>query len=230
MSNEFSPKVEKIVQDYLNQIGSCLKDLPKQEKEELIRELYSHIYEAYDSDPTEDEIERISNVFEKMGEPTEVFSTKIPSALKKISKQRKFPLFYLSALLIAILAFPLGLSGTVLLLCIAIFVPILVFVYYLLASVFLVTGPLFAIASVIQIVDPNYLSEYIKMFDMISNRRVGGIVGLISSILLIAIGLGLFRLGRRIFRGIRFLIKLFTQRIQERRDRRRFVSEQSEYY
>lgn len=74
MSNEFSETVDKIVENYLSRFNLRLKSFPKQDRDELVKEIHSHIYESFSNDPTENEVERIFNVLDKLGEPDDVIA------------------------------------------------------------------------------------------------------------------------------------------------------------
>ena len=67
MPNEFSETVDKIVKNYLNRFNLRLKSFPEQDRDELVNEIHSHIYESFTNDPTENEVERIFNVLDKLG-------------------------------------------------------------------------------------------------------------------------------------------------------------------
>ena len=112
--NNFSEPVEKIVNNYLKRLKKHLKGLPDKDKEELLKEVHSHIYESFINDPAENEIERIFIVLDKLGEPAEVVSSRMPAAIVTMGKKKKLPLYILSGILIALFGIPLGLTGKVL--------------------------------------------------------------------------------------------------------------------
>jgi uncharacterized membrane protein len=51
MSHEFSETVDKIVTNYLNRFKKRLKSFPEQDRDELVKEIHSHIYESFENDP-----------------------------------------------------------------------------------------------------------------------------------------------------------------------------------
>ena len=69
MTNELNEQVRKIVENYLGRLRRHLKGLPEGDSEELVREIYSHIYDSYSENATEDEVERILDVLDRLGEP-----------------------------------------------------------------------------------------------------------------------------------------------------------------
>ena len=92
MGNNFSDSVGKIVNNYLDRIKPHLKGLEDADQEELVKEVYSHIYESFINDPTENEIDRIFNVLNKLGEPAEVVSSRISTSMVSMGKKKKLPL------------------------------------------------------------------------------------------------------------------------------------------
>ena len=57
MVNNYSDSVEKIVNNYLNRLKAKLTGFSDSDRQELLKEIQSHIYESYVHDTTEDEIE-----------------------------------------------------------------------------------------------------------------------------------------------------------------------------
>ena len=182
MANNFSPSVEKIVNDYLKRLKLHLKRFPEKDKEELIKEVYSHIYESFISDPTEDEIDRILNVLNKLGEPSEAVSSRMSTAMVSMGKRRKLPLYSLAGVTIALFGVPLGIGGFAFLLGVLITVAALIFSYYITAFSFVIAGWVGLIAAIIKIVDPSFLERYeIEAFTLFPDPTLSGVVGIIIS-------------------------------------------------
>ena len=55
MNHELSDQVQSIVDNYLGRMRNHLRGLPEEDREELVLEIYSHIYESYVEAGTEDE-------------------------------------------------------------------------------------------------------------------------------------------------------------------------------
>ena len=53
MTNDFGEQVGKIVTNYMERLKNQLKGFPQEDRDELVKEIHSHIYESYKSDPTE---------------------------------------------------------------------------------------------------------------------------------------------------------------------------------
>ena len=230
MTNNFSPSVEKIVNDYLKRLKLHLKGFPEKDKEELVKEVYSHIYESFVSDPTEDEIDRILNVLNKLGEPNEVVSSRMSTAMVSMGKKRKLPLYILAGVTIALFGVPLGIGGFAFLLGILITVGALIFAYYITAFSLVVAGWVGLIAAIIKIVDPGILDRYgIETMTFFADPTLSGIVGIVVSIICVALGFFMFWLGKYMMSGIRFLFSLPMEKVKEARERRRLKMARSKY-
>ena len=230
MTNNFSPSIEKIVNDYLKRLKLHLKGFPEKDKEELVKEVYSHIYESFVSDPTEDEIDRILNVLNKLGEPTEVVSSRMSTAMVSMGKKRKLPLYILAGVTIALFGVPLGIGGFAFLLGILITVGALIFAYYITAFSLVVAGWLGLIAAIIKIVDPGILDRYgIETMTFFADPTLSGVIGIVASIICAALGFFMFWLGKYMMQGIRFLFSLPMEKVKEARERRRLKMVRSKY-
>ena len=62
MTHELNDQVQSIIENYLGRMRNHLKGLPDADREELVLEIYSHIYESYAEASTEDEVQRILQV------------------------------------------------------------------------------------------------------------------------------------------------------------------------
>jgi uncharacterized membrane protein len=230
MTNNFSPSIEKIVNDYLKRLKLHLKGFPEKDKEELVKEVYSHIYESFVSDPTEDEIDRILNVLNKLGEPTEVVSSRMSTAMVSMGKKRKLPLYILAGITIALFGVPLGIGGFAFLLGLLITVGALIFAYYITAFSLVVAGWLGLIAAIIKIVDPGILDRYgIETMTFFADPTLSGVIGIVASIICAALGFFMFWLGKYMMQGIRFLFSLPMEKVKEARERRRLKMVRSKY-
>ena len=73
--------VAKIVNDYLERVKSQLRLVPAHDQGEFLREIESHLYEAYQQTPGDDDVTRILTVLRNFGEPAEVVSDRLPGAM-----------------------------------------------------------------------------------------------------------------------------------------------------
>ena len=221
MVNNYSDSVEKIVNNYLNRLKAKLTGFSDSDRQELLKEIQSHIYESYVHDTTEDEIERIFNVLDRLGEPAEVISSRMPETMVRVGKKRKLPFLILLGALIGLFGIPLGLGGIALLFGIVITVASLVLSYYILTFSFIISGWLGFIASILRLFFPDFLDRFdIVAFNMFDDPTLDGIVGMGISLGCAALGVIMLLLGRHVWRGFTFLLRYPFEKIHERRQRR----------
>ncbi len=221
MPNEFSETVDKIVENYLNRFNLRLKSFPEQDRDELVKEIHSHIYESFTNDPTENEVERIFNVLDKLGEPADVISSRMPEAMVSMGKKKKRPLYILAGVFIALFGLPLGVGGVAVLFGLVVTLLALIFSYYIVAFSLTFAGWIGAIISVIKIINPYFLDSYIDWTPLVSDPTLNGIISLSVSLITAAMGILLFWFGQYIMRGIKFLISLPFEKIKEIKRKRR---------
>jgi uncharacterized membrane protein len=202
----FSESVEKIVDNYLHRLKNYLKGLPDKDQEELVKEIHSHIYESYTANPKEDEIERIFEVLDRLGEPAEVVSSRMSDSMVTMGKKRRRPLYILAGVLIGIFGIPLGLGGVALIIGLLAALGGLLLAYFVTAFSFVIAGWLAFVASLIQIFRPDILPEYIHIYsDVIQDPQLAGVAGAVTAIVLTAAGLGMLFLGKRMLEGLGYL-------------------------
>ena len=76
-----------------------------------MREIQSHVYEAYQQMPGEDDVARIFAVLRNLGEPGEVVADRLPGAMVRSGTRRNLPLYVAGGILIALFGIPLGFGG-----------------------------------------------------------------------------------------------------------------------
>lgn len=231
MNHHYPDTVQKIVNDYLGRVKQHLKGMPDNDRDESVREIESHIYESYMSDSTADEVERILNVLRKFGEPSKVFSDKIPAQVVNMGKKRNLPLYILAGVLIGLFGLPIGVGGISALFGLAGAVLALILAYFITAGSFIVAGLAGMVVSIIRIVDPVYLDHIVEFFGgevannfYFSSPVAEGIVGLFVSMMVGAVGVLLLIFGRYIFRGIHFLFNMTVEKIKDFRRKRKPVA------
>ena len=219
MTNGLSGPVAQIVDNYLARLRKGLKGFPTQDQEELVKEIHSHIYESFQNDPTTNEVERILNVLDKLGEPGVVISTRMPSAMVKLGKKKKLPFYILAGFLITIFGLPLGLGGLSLALGIIITVLALILTFYVGAFSLILGGWLSALVMAVRIFSPGFLHPWVNSYPIVSNPTLNSLIYILGSLLVAAMGLGFLWLGTRMMRGVRFVFRFLFEKIKNSRKR-----------
>ena len=223
MSNDFSEPVGKIVDNYLRKLKTHLKGLPANDQEELVKEIRSHIYDSFRSDATENEVDRILKVLDKLGEPADIISSRMSPAMMKMGKKKKLPLYILAGITIALFGVPLGLGGISLLLAFFLTILTLVFSYYLIAGSLLICGWLGMIVSILVFINPNFLDflgPEVQLSPLTPDPTLNAVISLALSVVLSVVGIVLIWLGKYMMRGIRFLFHLTFEKIRGFRKKR----------
>jgi uncharacterized membrane protein len=214
MANGFSGPVAQIVDNYLARLKKGLKGIAPKDQEELVKEIHSHIYESFRSDPTEDEVARILKVLDKLGEPATVISARMPEAMVTLGKKKKLPFLILAGVLIALFGVPLGTSALGLAAGLIIGVLGFIIAFYVLAFSMILTGWLSAVIMTIRLFRPEFLEPYMDIFPIVSDPTLNTVIYILGALLIAAIGLGLLWLGTRMMRGVRFVFRLLFEKFR----------------
>ncbi len=212
----FPLQAEKIVTDYLERMSHRLKGMPEGDRRDFLSEIRSHIFESYVNEAGSDETDRILAVLRRLGEPTEVISSWMPQTIGLGGKKKKAPLYILAAILVALFGLPLGIGA------LAVMVGLLAALFGLLVSYFatavclVVAGFAGAVASAIAIVAPglifsiNHLAapDTVQSGLFQQNPELAGILGLIVSLIITALGLLMLWSSKHVWRGLRFVTSL----------------------
>jgi hypothetical protein len=241
--------VAKIVNDYFERVKSQLRLVPVREREEFLREIQSHVYEAYQqacqqaSQQTQgdDDVARILVVLRNFGEPSEVVSDRLPGAMVRSGSKRNLPLYVLGGILIGLFGIPLGFGGVgVLVGLLAALAGILV-AYFAAAGSILLVGGIFTLLAFIRFALPDVWDKLVMLgviqingpvaeyFDRLTPPEQALLMILIATVFAAA-GLGLLWLGKYMLRGMRFLLSLtfdWTRRFAQT-VRRKFRRDQRE--
>lgn len=220
MANGFSGPVAQIVDNYLERLKKGLKGIPAKDQDELVKEINSHIYEAFRSDPTPDEVARILKVLDKLGEPANVISTRMPEAMVTLGKKKKLPFLILAGLLIAFFGVPLGLGGLGAAVGIIIGLLGLVLAFYVVAFSLILTGWLTAIALAIRAFKPDFLEPYMNIYPLVSDPTLNLVIYIIGALIMAGVGFGMLWLGTRLMRGMRFVFRFLAGKIRTWRQRK----------
>lgn len=216
MSPEYPKAVELIVADYLDKLRMHVKALPPGDREEMLREIESHIFESYLNEPGDDEVDRILRVLRKLGEPADVMAARVPDTMVAMGKRKNAPYYVLLGVVIALFGLPLGLGGLSVVLGLVVTLLALVLAYFVTAGSFVLAGLAGAIASVIHLLDPTFFDRAFRamgapgarFFDVpgvVLHPQLEGIVVLFVSLLMIGLGILMIWAGRKIPRGLLLL-------------------------
>jgi uncharacterized membrane protein len=220
MTNNFSEQVGKIVENYLDRLRGHLRGLPEADREELVREIYSHIYESYAADGTTDDIQRILNVLDRLGEPSEVVAARLSGTMKRMGRRRNLPFYILAGFFIGIFGLPLGAGALALLAGLGVTLVALIFTYYITAGVLVFGGWLTLVVTTIRLFYPNFLIENFHTLAQFVDAPLSIILNYAAGIIIVLMGLGMFWLGRHILSGTRFLFSQVGNSFRSLRRRR----------
>lgn len=217
--NNYPEVVAKIINDYLERVKSKLGLVPAHEQDELVREIQSHVYEAYQQTPGEDDVARILAVLRNLGEPAEVVSDRLPGAMVRSGTSRNLPLYIVGGILIGLFGLPLGFWGVGVLLGLLVALASVVVAYYAATGSILLVGAIFTVLGVTRILAPELWDKLVMLGFIQINGPVAdflehfsasdqGLFLLLFAGVFVASGLGMLRLGRYLLRGMRFLISM----------------------
>jgi uncharacterized membrane protein len=216
---DYPEVVAKIANDYLERVRLQLRTVPASERDEFLREIGSHLYEAYQNTPGEDDVARILAVMRNFGEPAEVVADRLPGAMVRSGTKRNLPLYVVSGILIALFGVPLGFGGVgVLMGLLAALAGVLV-AYFATAGSFLLVGSISTLLGVTRILFPHVWDRLISIgviqisgpcaefLDHFPPADQGLFILFLGGVFL-ASGLGMLWLGKHLLRGLRFLFSL----------------------
>lgn len=217
--DDYPEIVKRIAGDYLERMDSKLAPLPAAEREEFLREIHSHIYEAYCRAPEGDEVTRILGVLRNLGEPADVISDRLPETMVRSGTRRRMPLFVLSGILIALFGIPLGFGGVAFLAGVLATLGAMVAAYYAAAGTIFLAAALFVSMGAARLLLPELWDRLVRLGFIQMNGPVAdfldqlppseqGLLILAIGALFAAGGLGMLRAGRYLRRGFHFLLSL----------------------
>ena len=224
MTNEMNDQVQKILDSYLSRLRRHLQGLPDEDREELVREIYSHIYDSYAQDETEDGVERILGVLDRLGEPSEVVSGQLSGSMTRLGKKRNLPFLILAGFFIGLFGLPLGVGGLVLLIGLGIMLAALILTYYVAAGAFVLAGWLTIIVTTIRLIYPHFFVENIHLLDEFLPPAWAVPLNYVAGAIILLLGIGMILQGRHILRGARYLFGLPGQSIRHLRQKQWFTA------
>jgi hypothetical protein len=74
-------------------VKAQLASVPAREEDEFLREIQSHVYEAYQQTSGENDVARILAVLRNLGEPVEVVADRRPDSILLSGSRRNMPLY-----------------------------------------------------------------------------------------------------------------------------------------
>ena len=221
MNDHFPPPAEKIVADYLEKLAAQLKGMNEKDRQEVLAEIRSHIFESFNSDGEGDEIDRALRALKRLGEPSEVISSRVGASVTQLGRKKRSLLYILAGVLIVLFAAPLGMGGLGVVVGLLAGLVALLVGYFATAVALVVSGFVGALVGLIAIVSPDifleinrWAGEAVFQFGPFQNNpQVAGILTLILSLMLAALGLLMLWSGKHIWRGLRFVFRLVTNKI-----------------
>jgi uncharacterized membrane protein len=207
--------VGAIVTDYMERVKQQLRLVPTRDRDEFLREIQSHVFEAYTQEPGEDGVARILKVFRNLGEPAEVVCERLPETMAR----QKLPLHIVAAVLIAIFGIPLGFGGTAVVLGVLLAVAGIVFGYFAVGALTVFTGLVLMLAGLLRVYEPEFWDrliatgvvqmngEFAQVIEPLSAETQGFFM-LMVGLVFAGAGTGMLWLGKYLVRGFRFLAGL----------------------
>jgi hypothetical protein len=224
--NIYPEVVSKLADDYLQRVKLQLRQLPAPEQNEFLREIESHLYDAYQQMPGEDDVTRMLAVLRNFGEPIEVVQDRLPGAMLRSGTKRYLPLYIVGGILIALFGIPLGFGGMAVLAGILITLATMVAVFYAIGGLVFLTGALFMLLGFARINAPAFWERMVALGFIRMDGPVGdfldqlpppeqGLIMIVFAALVVAGGLGMLWVGRYLIRGLRFLFSLALDRVRQ---------------
>src|SRR3982751_4255385 len=217
--NNYPEAVAKISNDYLERVKSQLRLVPSRERDEFLREIESHVYEAYQQTSGEDDIAKILIVLRNLGEPAEVVADRLPAAMVRSGTGRNLPLHIVGGIVIALFGIPLGFGGVAALVGILVALGGILAAYYVTVGAVFLTSTLFMLLGLARLYPPGLWDRLVTLgviqihgplaefLNQVAPSSQGFFMIVFASVLAVT-GLGMARLGRYLVRGLRFLFSL----------------------
>ena len=235
--------VAAIATDYLERVKAQLGSVPAREQDEFLREIQSHVYEAYQQRSDENDVARILAVLRNLGEPAEVVADRLPDSILRSGSRRNMPLYILGGLFVALFGIPIGAGGVGVLVGLLGAVAGLLVAYFAVTGSLLLVGALFMLLGLIRFAMPHLWDNLVsagfiqmngppaEFLDRFSPVDQGIIMIVLAGIFGVA-GLGLLWMGKHLSRGVRFLFTLFLDWAQRaaRAARRKLRYQQPQPY
>lgn len=213
--------VTAIANDYFERVKAQLRALPVPEQDEFLKEIQSHVFEAYQQTPGETDVARILAVLRNLGEPAELVADRLPDAMLRSGARRNLPFYILGGLFLALFGIPLGAGGVGVLVGLLAALAGLMVGYFAVAGSTLLVSALFILIGLIRLVAPHlwdtlraagiiqmngppgeFLDGFPPAYQGFLLMMIGGVLGVA--------GLSLLRVGKLAIRGLGFLFAIFV--------------------
>jgi hypothetical protein len=219
--HDYPEVVAKIANDYLERVKLQLRLVPVREQDEFLREIQSHLYEAYQQTPGDDDVARVLAVLRNLGEPADLVSDGLPGRMMRSGAKWNLPLYVIGGILIAFFGIPLGFGGVAVLAGILLTLVGIVATYYATVGVVFLTGALFMLLGLTRMYAPGFWDRLVAIgiiqidgqlaeFLNVMSPSGQGLLMLAFAGAFIGAGLGMLFLGRYLVRGLRFLFSLVS--------------------
>jgi uncharacterized membrane protein len=217
--NQYPEVVLKIVNDYLERVKAHLRMLPALEQHDFVLEIQSHLYDAYEQTPGSDDVARILAVLRNFGEPADVVAERLPGTMVRNGTRKNLPLYIIGGIAVAFFGLPLGFGGFGILIGFLAALAALLVAYFTFAGALAVAGTVVMSAGLMRFLMPELwhrLTElgYIQMSDPLGEfleslpASDAGLLMMLFAAGLLGASWGLFRGGKHLLRGLRFLFTL----------------------
>lgn len=218
--------VNSIVNDYLQRLDCHLSGLATLERRDFVREIESHIFEAYAAEPPTDEVERILRVLRRLGEPVSVVEERLSDSLVRSGSRHRTPIRIAAGVLIALFGVPLGIGGVAALFGFLVALAALLASYFVFAGALALSGILMIALGASRIYLPGLWDRMVEtgilQIDSDLERALAlgdagaqGYIILLAGCALVAAAFTLFYFGRGVFRGISNLALLLLDRVRK---------------
>jgi uncharacterized membrane protein len=217
--------VARIADDYLERVKAQLRLVPAAERDEFLLEIQSHLYEAYQQMPGEDDVAKILAVLRNFGEPADVVADRLPDRMVRMGTRRNLPLYVAGGIFLALFGLPLGFGGIGVLLGLLAALGGVLVAYFAATGSILFAGMLCLLLGLLRLCLPGWWQGLIatgviqingppaECLDHLQGADQGLVI-LGVGVVLTAAGLGMLWVGKRMCRGLRFLLGLALDRMR----------------
>jgi uncharacterized membrane protein len=213
------PVVARIAEDYLDRVRARLAGVSPREQDEFLKEVHSHVYEAYQQAEGEDEVGRMLAVLRKLGEPADVVADRLPQRMVRSGAAQHLPLRILGGILIALFGLPLGIGGVASLAGVLLALAAVLAAYYAAAGAILLSAATFMALGLLRLYRPELWDKLVTLGVIQMDEHVAdalaqlpasgqGVTMIVAAAVLLALALGMVWLGRFLVRGLRSLVGL----------------------